>query len=165
MKKWLKNTLSLIVGTLLGGALYRLGGAAGYNTKFRDFGLPTVAVLVFLAWCWPHYDLTFLSLILTWGTIFAAQTSYFKKKGTDAKFYNWIFVGLAFSVAWLPTVIAQNIPNHVPVGLHSHWLGFGIRSILCTGLTVLVSEVIGKDVWEENARGWVEIVTVPLLFI
>lgn len=163
MAKWLKNTVTLIVSTILGGILYRMGGAAGYNTKFRDFGIPTVAVVVFLIFCWPKFDLTFLSLILTWGAIFAVQTTYWKKKGTDAKWYNWLFVGLGFSICWLPTVIAQSIwPSN---GLHAHWLGFGIRSVICTALTVIVSELIGNAVWEENARGWVEIVTVPLIFI
>lgn len=163
MKKWLKNSISLIVGTIAGGVLYRMGGAAGYNTKFRDFGIPTVAVFVFCFWCWPKYDLTFLSLILTWGAIFGAQTTYWKKKGVDAKWWNWALTGLGYSICWLPTVIAQGIWE--PTGLHANWIGFGIRTVVCTGLTVAVSEFFGNVVYEENGRGWVEIITVPLLFI
>ncbi len=163
MAKWLKNTITLIVGTILGGLLYRMGGAAGYNTKFRDFGIPTVAVLVFLIFCFPKYNLAFLSLILTWGATFAVQTTYWKKKGTDAKWWNWLLTGLGYSICWLPTVLALSIwPSS---GLNAHWLGFGIRSVVCTGLTVGVSQFFGNAVWEENARGWVEIVTIPLLFI
>ncbi len=161
--KLIKNIISLIVATILGGIAYRMGGAAGYNTKFRDFGIPTIAILVFLIFCWPHYNLAFLSLILTWGATFGVQTTYWKKKGTDSKWWNWLLTGLGYSICWIPTVIALSIwPS---VGLNTHWLGFGIRSFVCTGLTVSVSQFFGNVVWEENARGWVEIITVPLLFI
>lgn len=162
MNKWIKS-ISLIIATAIGGILYRMGGAAGYNTKFRDFGIPTVAVLVFLVWSWGNYHLALLSLIVTWGATFGVQTTYWKKKGVDAKWFNWLFTGIGYSICWIPTVIAQSIwPSS---GIHAHWLGFCIRSLVCTGLTVLVSQLIGNAVWEENARGWVEIITVPLLFI
>lgn len=163
MNKWFKNSLSLIIGTIFGGVLYRMGGAAGYNTKFRDFGIPTVAVLVFLVWVWPHYDLTFLSLILTWGACFGVQTTYWKKKGTNSTWWNWLLTGLGYSLCWLPTVISQYIWR--PSGLHAHWIGFGIRTIACTWATMWVSEFFGNVVYEENGRGWVEVMTVPLLFI
>lgn len=163
MPKWIQNIIALIGGTVLGGILYRMGGAAGYNTKFRDFGIPTVAVFVFLFFCWPNLDLTLLSLILTWGAIFGVQTTYWKKKGEDAKWYNWAFTGLGYSVCWLPTVIVQSIwPSS---SLHTHWIGFGLRTFVCTGFTVMVSEMFGNVVFEENGRGWVEILTIPILFI
>ena len=154
------------------GALYRLGGAGKQgkwydflaNTKARDFGIPTILIGIFLLFAFvPHWSL--LALILTWGATFGVQTTYWKKKGADAKWWNWAFTGLGYSFCWLPIVIVQNIPGHVPAGVHSQWLGFFIHLVVCTGLTVMVSELIGKDVWEENARGWVQALTLPLLFI
>ena len=157
--------------TVLAGVLYRLGGAGKQgkwydfiaNTKARDFGVPTCLIAIFMIFAWaPHWSMWLL--ILTWGATFGVQTTYWKK-GPDAKWYNWLFTGLGYSVCWLPIVIAQNIPGHVPAGVHSQWLGFFIHLVACTGWTVMVSELIGKDVWEENARGWVQALTVPLLFI
>lgn len=163
MKGWLKKALATLATTVVGSILYRMGGAAGYNTKFRDFGIPTVQVIQFLVWRMPTYNWTDLSLFLTFGATFGVQTTYWKKKGTDGKWYNWLLTGLGYSVCWLPTVLSQNI--WPPAGVHCHWLGFGIRSVVCTCFTVLVSQLIGKDVMEENARGWTEVLTLPLLFI
>lgn len=163
MKKWIKDTIALIVGSIVGGILYRMGGAAGFNTKFRDFGIPTVQTGVFLFFVYPNFDWTLLALVLCWGATFGAQTTYFKKKGTDAKWYNWLLVGLAYSICWCPIVIAQAI--WPPATLHTHWLGFGIRTFVCTGLTIMASELIGKDVIEENVRGIIEVLTLPILFI
>lgn len=165
--------IGTLILTILGGFLYRCGGAGKsgkwydflLNTKMRDFGLPTISVLLFLFLSWPDFNITHFSLILTWGLLFAAQTTYWKKKGTDARWYNWAMTGLAYSIAWILTVIAQNIPGHIPNSFHVTWLGFLSRSIVCTALTVIVSELFGKVVYEENARGEVEIVTIPLLFI
>lgn len=163
MKNWKKNTITLIVGSIISGILYRMGGAAGFNTKFRDFGVPTVLIAIFLIFSFPHYDLTHLSLILTWGACFGVQTTYWKKKGQDARWYNWLFTGLGYSICWLPTVVFQNI--HPSAFIHAHYLGFAIRTVVCTALTVIVSQKIGNAIIEENARGWVEAITVPLLFI
>lgn len=165
--------LMTILLAALGGILYRMGGAAKtgkwydflLNTKTRDFGIPTVSVFLFFIWSSFILDVTHLSLILTWGLIFAAQTTYWKKKGANSTWKNWLLTGLGYSMAWIITVICQNIPGHVPFGPHATWLGFLARTIACTGLTVVVSELYGNVVYEENARGVVEVVTIPLLFI
>jgi hypothetical protein len=91
-------------------------------------------------------------LIICWGLMFGAQTTYFKKKGTDATWVNWLFVGLAFSVAMLPfSIVSGNL------------LGFVYRSIAVTAFTVLWSHFIGKDWLEEGGRGFIQIITLPLL--
>lgn len=164
--------LSMIALVPLCGLLYRMGGAAKtgkwydfmLNTKTRDFGVPTCLVALFLAWTWPGWDITLLSLILTWGAVFGAQTTYWKR-GPNSRWYNWLFTGMGYAAAWVLTVVAQNIPGHVPGGIHATWLGFGCRFIVLSGITVMVSEIFGNAVWEENARGAAEAFTLPLLFI
>lgn len=165
------KVVSTLLLTFLAGVLYRLGGAAKTgkwydflcNTKARDFGIPTVAILLYCCWVFPSFHWYDLSLILTWGAIFGTQTTYWKKKGQDAKWYNWLFTGLGYSIAWLPTVLAHVFLARE--GLHVHLLGFGIRTFICTAGTVFFSELFDNVVYEENARGEVEVLTIPLLFI
>ena len=155
------GTLALSV---VGAILYRMGGAAGFNTKFRDFGIPACMVGVMISFGqFKHW--TDLFLILCFGAVFAVQTTYWKKKGTEAKWYNWLFTGLGYSLAMAPIVVAQNWPGMAVPGLHTHYLGFGIRTVACTALTVIWSVKVGNAVWEENGRGFIQIVTLPLLFI
>lgn len=156
------RALAVALLSIAGGILYRMGGAAGYNTKYRDFGIPTCMVLLMLAFG-QWQPLSLLGLFLSFGAVFGAQTSYFKRKGENAKWFNWLLTGIAYSLAMFPLVLAQSFANIS--GLHTHWLGFGIRTFVCSGLTVLVSQVFGNVVFEENSRGIVEILTLPLLFI
>ena len=77
--------------------LYRMGGAAGYNTKFRDLGCPTVAVVSALIIGLCHW-----SLAISWLVCFAVMTTYWKRKGQDANWYHWWTAGLMYAVAFLP---------------------------------------------------------------
>lgn len=146
-----KKKISVVVlFSVIAGALYRMGGyGPPFNTKFRDCGIPSCVagllwILGFHSW-W---------LVPVWLMVFGAQTTYFKKKGTDAKWYNWTFVGLAFS---LSTII-------IPI-VTGHWMGFLYRSIIVTAFTPIWSELIGWDDLEEGGRGIIQLATVPLLFI
>lgn len=145
-----KSVKWLITGglALVGGLLYRLGGyGPPFNTKFRDLGIPTIAVICLWVWGYHHW-----SLIPTFGLMFAAQTSYFKKKGTDAKWFNWLFVGLAFSLSSIPISVYVRYP-----------LGFFYRTLVVTTLTVLWSQFVGNDWVEEFGRGFIQIITLPIL--
>ena len=62
-------------------------------------------------------------------------------------------VGVAFSLCMLPFSI--NIGNIS---------GFVFRSMVVTVFTVLWSEFIGKAGLEEAGRGFIQIITLPLLF-
>jgi len=138
--------LKIILFSSIAGAMYRLGG--WIQTKIRDLGVPCCGVAVMLQYpyvWWQHLLFFFLA--------FAGLTTYFKKKGTDAMWWNWLFVGLAFSFCAIPYAF----PNH--------WLGFGIRTIVCTGLVVGISELSG-NVWvEETGRGIILVGSLPLLWI
>ena len=144
-----KKKISLIILSSLGAVLYRLGGLGKpFNTKVRDCGVPTVACL--LLWIWGLHN--WIVLVITALFMFSAQLSYFKKKGTDAKWHNWVFVGLAFSACVLPITIY--------VG---HWNGFFLRSLIVTVFTTLWSQFIDLDWLEEGGRGLIQIITLPLL--
>lgn len=143
----------LLILAAVGGVLYRMGGASGYNTKFRDFGIPTVGILLlFLFGSLIHSTLwNTLSLILTFGLMFAAQTTYFKKKGTAPKWWNWALVGLVNGLALLPWAINTG-----------QWLAFGIRTGLLVILITLWCELNDNAVWEEIGRGVLIIITLGL---
>ena len=143
------NILLILLSSIAGGVLYRMGGAAGFNTKFRDFGCPTIAlVTLWLLHAWNWW------LIPCFGLYFGALTTYWKKKGTDAHWYNWALTGLGYSLAFLPYSIATG-----------HWVGFGIRTVVVTAATTLWSQFISNAVIEEFGRGFIATVTLPLLLI
>lgn len=138
--------ISTIILSILSGVLYHLGGSI--QTKIRDLGVPScmlVWVLLNGLWHW--------SIILCFGLMFAAQTTYFKKKGTDAQWYNWLLVGLAFSLSMFPYAIT------------GHWVGLIYRTCVVTSFTVLWSEMMGKAWVEEGGRGFIQICTLPLILI
>lgn len=135
--------------TGISGLLYRMGGSWKFNTKYRDLGVPTA---MFIYMCLAgHFHWT---LILCFGLLFGSLTTYWKKRGADAKWFNWLFTGLGYSLAMLPFIIVTG-----------HWLGFLSRTIVLTFGIVLISEKIGNVIIEEGGRGGLILLTMPLLFI
>lgn len=144
------KTLITLVCSIAGFILYRMGGAAGYNTKFRDLGIPTVAIG--LLW-YLTGQFTFW-YILCFGLLFGAHTTYWKKKGADALWYNWILTGLGYSLAFLPYSLYAR-----------HFVGFCLRTIIVTIGVMVWSIKVDNAVYEEGGRGVIEIITIPLLLI
>jgi len=141
--------IAVVILSILGGFLYRMGGARGYNTKFRDLGVPLCVVLAMFVLGQIHW-----TAVLCFGLLFGALTTYWKKKGAKAKWWNWMLTGLGYSLAMLPDAI------------HSHaWLGFFIRTVLLTTGTVIWSVAISHPVVEEIGRGVLIVITIPLLLI
>lgn len=147
-----KKHLKLLFATIIGSIAYRLGGAAKTGrwydllcgTKTRDAGVATVVMGVMWYLC-PHPASmlwTILSILASGGLTFAAATSYFKKKGTSARWWNWCLVGLAFGVAVLPYSIS--------VGAYS---AFTLRTIFLIGAITLWSSRVSNAVAEELGRG------------
>ena len=142
--------INLIFWSILSAVLYRLGGwGHGFNTKVRDLGVPS-CMMAYMAISGHYTHWLWLCFIL----MFGAQTTYFKKDGTDAYWYNWLFVGLAFSISLLPFSTATG-----------HWLGLLYRTLAVTAFTVLWSQLNGKAWIEESGRGFIQIITLPLLFV
>lgn len=139
--------------SVAGGYLYRRGGTSS-GALWRDMGVPSCVAAYFLItgnWHWI--------LILCFGLVFGAQTTYNKwaqkligMKTDDVMWVGWLVTGLAFSFALLPYAVVTGA-----------WGGFGWRTLVVTGFTVVWSEVCGWDVWEERGRGWIQIITLPLL--
>ena len=145
------KVVNIIFSSILSGVLYRMGGSDLYNTKFRDFGVPLMMYVVMLLLTGITH---WLSLLFSFLLLFGSLTTYWKKKEADAYWYNWLFTGLGYSLAMLPFVIADKC-----------WLGFLVRSIVLTGLIVFWSETQKDAVEEEFGRGFVIIITLPLLLI
>lgn len=128
--------------------LYRMGGSARYNTKYRDILCSLISVLAIgylVAWHW--------TLFLVFGLTWASLTTYWKA-GPKAYWFNWIFTGVGYSVAVLPFCIAEG-----------HWLGFVSRTFILGISTMIWSELNSNAVWEEMGRGALLILTVPILLI
>ena len=164
----MKNALRIIGNFLLAflaGVFYRMGGSGNYPRFVRELGqqfcvIGSFVLLKLCVWEWHSVLGTILSSGACW-----AESTYFKKKDTDAKWYNWVLVGLVFGMIPLPYCALTQ----------SHWRGFGIRVPVCIILTVLWQQVlsarvsrlirIGKDVTDEVGRGFINIATLPLLLI
>jgi len=148
--------LLLVLMSIIGGVLYRMGGASGFNTKFRDFGIPSIGVIVLLALGrFSHLNSWLvLSYILTWGLMFASQTTYFKKKGSNAKWWNWMLVGLANGIALVPYAWQTGL-----------WMEALLRTLILAIAITIWSEVCDDAVWEEVGRGVLIILTLGLFLI
>jgi hypothetical protein len=151
------NILIWLIASILSAILYRLGGTSA-GTKWRDLGCPLVVTAYLLtlglkASLWGLFGLVG-AYFLAFGLLFGALTTYWKKKGTDAHWWNWAFTGLGYSLSALPLAF-----------ITGHWIGFGIRSIVLTILITFWSEKIGWDVLEETGRGFLITATLPLLLI
>lgn len=138
-----------ILLTLCSSVLYRMGGATGYNTKFRDLGCPTCATLAMLLWFGWAWTLIPCFLLL-----FGSMTTYWKKKGTEAHWYNWLLTGLGYSVSLLPWIIQTH-----------DWTGFALRTFVLTGLTTVWKTYIFNAVVSELGMGALVILTIPILAI
>lgn len=141
--------------SILSGIFYRMGGSDKYNTKWRDIGCMLCAMLVLIFNGSLVYNVSMIiGLVLTAGLTFVSLTTYFKKKNTDAMWWNWTLVGLAWGLATLPFVF-----------ITQHWLGFILRTIFLGGSVTFWSQGIGDVKWEETGRGVLLTFTMPLLLI
>ena len=89
--------------TILGAVLYRMGGAQGYNTKWRDCGVSLVVIAMLTIFKNPHGLWQWLSLLPTFGLTWGALTSYhyFLPKPPD---YTWPYYMLHGFICALASV-------------------------------------------------------------
>lgn len=137
---------------LISAILYRMGGAKGYNTKFRDIGCALICT--YAIGCWEWYGL--LSGVL----LFAALTSYWSwvnpliKQPKDTKFWwNWALVGMGYGLALLPITIWGDL----------EMTKVCYRIGLLTILTAAWSCLINNDELEELGRGALIVLTLEVL--
>ena len=137
------------LASVLGGILYRMGGAEGYDTKWRDAGVSGLISL--LLWHW--------SALLHFGLCWGALTLSWKRKGTDAGFWNRYLQGLGVAVAALPYAIFTQ-----------RWWGFGVRIVVLPFLVALWATYMNRrifcwreDVVSEFGRGFLVVASACLL--
>lgn len=139
----------LIIFSLLSARLYRMGGTGGGfwgDTKWRDWGCPTMAVLAVVAqsaWCW--------ALVAVWFLMWGAMTTYWKK-GPKAYWYHWMFTGLGYSLSWTPFCYFRG-----------SFFGLLCYTIVVTVFTTVWSVLIDDVEWEERGRGAIVVAATPLL--
>ena len=147
--------VTTLCAAVLGGVLYRQGGTGKpYNTKHRDFGVPAIALILVWTFAPPLTWQMGLATFLTFGLMFGTMTTYFKKKGEPVRWYNWLLVGFFFGLSSLPVSF-----------ILGGWLGMGIRTAVLMLTITLWSELISNDWWEEFGRGFLFVVTIPLIFL
>lgn len=131
---WIVLEIILIVASAV---LYRMGGADGYNTKFRDFGCPLAAIASALIVGLRHW-----SLFICFWFLFGAMTTYWKRKGEDARWFNWLMTGFMYAMAFLPAV-----------WFLGRWEAFIYFTAVLSVATMVWSEMMDDVVWEECGRG------------
>ena len=142
----------IIISSIFAGIFYRLGGKQGYNTKIRDLGIPTIFISLILWFNPKSFNVGSLwAYFLSFGLLFGSLSTYWR---LDEKKWGYWAHSLGISFAVLPIAF-----------ITGHYLGFGIRCVVLTGLITLISEYISKDWLEEFLRGFLIIITLPLLLI
>jgi hypothetical protein len=160
-KKSFREELGIILAAIsitdiLCGILYRMGGSGNWPRQARVIGVPLLSIgLLWFLGGWNWWLLLCIPLMI------AAISTYWKRKGEDAHFINYLFHGLGIAVAMLPYSIATH-----------HYIGFGIRGLL---LPVLVASWATKmnrpilwwraDVVSEFGRGFLIAATMPILLL
>ncbi len=149
-------TFLLIIGfiacVVLSAWSYRFGGSSNGQRWVREIGVAVaeiIALTILFGWNWW----SLLILGTSWG-----MTTYFKAKGRDAKWWNWLLVGCVFAIIPLPQAIAMSVADH-PI-----WHGFLIRSAFIVPFTTIFCTFFGGDVqWSEGVRGGIQIFTLPIM--
>ena len=139
---------------ILSGICYSLGGSGKQgkwydfllNTKTRDFGVPLVMIAAMSVLGWWHWTLVPSALLL-----FAALTTYWKKKGTNALWWNWYLTGMGYCLAMIPFLF-----DHWSI----HLEGFLARLLILPLLTMAWSEYVSDPFWEQFGRGVLIILTL-----
>ena len=151
--------------------LYRLGGMKGkwFNTKIRDLGCPTAALVWMLIFTRGY---SFFTHFIAFGLLFASLTTYYdesknKIKDSLARLINWQYpkdnlylhggmIGLAY------------FPYAVEIGIY---FNFFYRAVLLGVFMGALNYVANKykiphsDWVEECGRGAMIVLTLPILFI
>jgi hypothetical protein len=149
-----KKSVWLIFLAALGGFLYRAGGAWWGNTKFRDCGVSAVSCLVLIVLGGVHGLWQWLSLIPTFGLMWAALTTYryFFPKPKDYKWYHYAMHGFFVAAATVFYAWASG-----------YWFMFWVRCIICGAGVGAWSHFVSSDNVEEAGRGIVITGTMALL--
>ena len=152
-----KKPLILLLAALLAGILGRMGGAKGYNTKFRDLGVAFIFTGLMVWFTRGSFNLwLLLAHLVAFLALFGALTTYWDNLfGWD----NMWFAGFVTGLAAFPYSIISR-----------HWIGFGARAFLLAIIWGLLNKFLPKKILflqrvivEEFSRYFFVILTIPLL--
>ena len=147
--------LIIIIGAIISGILYRLGGAAKKdnwldilrNTKTRDIGCPLIALILMLIYypqvAWWVYSIAFVAM-------FGAMTTYWDKVFKEDNFY---MHGFMIGLAYLPYLLV------VP------WYLIVFRAIVLGLFMGIWCKIFSNAVTEEVGRGAAITATLILLLL
>jgi len=162
----MQEIIATILLSVMGGILYRMGGSSRFHTLFRDIGTTLCAVTLMSV-----FGIKDWTLIASFVLLYAAMTTYldFVNKWfnhSDREYWlNWMLIGFTYNIAMLPTVWQAGL-----------WKGFGIRMAVLPILFVASDYLVewydakmdpleDEAVAKEFLRGFLTVVTVPILFI
>jgi len=151
----LLKLITIVILSGIGAVLYRLGGQGKpFNTRYRDIGVSLVSVITLLTLFPETFRLHLVNLfvyLMCFGVSWGALSAYWQQ---DEKRWGYFWHGLGLALSVLPIAI-----------LTKHFVGFGIRCLVLPTTIALCSEYIGQDWLEEGGRGFLIIITLPLLIL
>jgi len=131
--------------SFLSGVLYRLGGAAGWNTKYRDVGVPLMASLVIFA----NGVTNPIVHVTSFALLFVSLTTYnkwasrlFGYTDGDVHWPSWCVTGITYGLAAIPIAV-----------LTGNWIGLLIRTASLGVFVPVWCELNNIDWVEEGGRG------------
>jgi hypothetical protein len=158
MERWQIAEVGVwIIFTILSSIFYRMGGAGKsgqwyediLDTKWRDIGVPLCVLMIVSCIGGYHW-----SMLLSAVLMFASMTTYWKKKGSSGKWYNWLLTGLFYGLSW------------TPYALYAHkYQGLALYVIMVSIGTMVWRELFSDDVVEECGVGAIVAFFSPLLVI
>jgi len=156
VEKFLIELGALIVGSIICGALYRMGGAdAPYKSWMRDKIIP----LPVCAYLWHLGYHNIWALLLSYGLLWGALSTYNKWFGKlfgyndgNVHWPSWLITGLFYGLSALPVAYVSG----------DYWQ-FGIRAVVLAYLTMWWSERNDNPVWEECGRGVIIFITLGII--
>lgn len=143
----LKVIATVFIAAFCGWA-WRFGGSKNGIRWVREAA--TGASLILALTTWYGWSIWYIPIM---GFAFIEST-YFKSKGSDARWYNWMFCGMLYAVIPLPAVIVSHL-----------WVGFVVRSIVLIPVITLWRTFQGNVQWSEAGVGVWQIITLPLLMV
>ena len=142
------RSISTIILAAFCGWCWRFGGSSNGIRWVREAGTGLTLILcITLWWGWSYW------YVLIFGASWIEST-YFKSKGSDAKWYNWALCGLLYALIPLPAII-----------VHGLWVGFAWRTIILVPIITLWRTFQGNVQWSESGVGVWQIITLPILLI
>lgn len=143
-----------ILGTIILAAfcgwMWRIGGSSKYHARWVRL-LGTEICEFFSLTIWFGFSPW---IILTTGLAWT-ECTYFKSKGSEAKWWNWLLCGIQYALIPLPLVFLGVI----------HWPGFIDRAIVLIPVITLWRTFQGDVDWSEAGAGVWQIITLPLLIL